>query len=161
MVAHRADLGGLLADVDVTAVAALPDHVALAAEHQAAFDVAEQLAVALLVFLFDGRDALELPGDVLKALRPGLLGELPVHVGPLEVLAVGGIVQVGRGGGHLAAVEQLEPHFGVLLLVLRGLLEDRGDLHIAVLLGLGSIVIVLVAGLGFAREGRHQVGLGP
>ncbi len=100
-------------------------------------------------------------GIELNGLLAGLGGELLVHVGPLEVLAVGGVGEVLGGGGHLAAVEQLEPQLGVLLLVLRGLLEDCGDLHIAVLLGLGSVIVVLVARLGFPGERRHQVGLGP
>ena len=47
-------------------------------------------------------------------------------------------------------MQVLEPNLGVFLLVGRRLLKQRGYLHKAVLLGLGGIIRVLVAGLGFA-----------
>ena len=155
MGAHGADLGGLLAHVDVAAVAALPDHVPVPGEHQAALHIGQQLAVAVLVLLLDLGHFLKQEGDVVEALLLGLLGHGGVHVGPLVVLAGGGGLQVLGGGAD--AAQQLEPDLGVLLLVGGGLLEDLGDLDIAVLLGLGGEVGVLVAGLGLPGKGGPQV----
>ena len=68
--------------------------------------------------------------------------------------------QVVRGRAELA--ELLEPQLGVLLFVLGGLEEERGDLLVALLLGGGGEVGVFVARLGLARKGLPQVlfGLG-
>ena len=158
MGAHRAHLGGLLAHVDVAAVAALPDHVAIAGEHNAALHIGQQLPVALLMLLLDLGHFLEQEGDVVKALLLGLLGHGGVHIGPLIVLALGGSLQVLSGGAD--AVQQLEPNLSVLLLVGGSLLKNLGDLDIAVLLGLGGKVGVLVAGLGLAGKCGPQIGFG-
>ena len=53
MVAGGTDLGSLLADDDMAAVAALPDHITLAREHHSILDVLQQLAIAFLVMLLD------------------------------------------------------------------------------------------------------------
>ena len=159
MVADRANVRGLRADDDVAAVAALPDAIALAGEDEAFLDVGQELAVALLVLLLDGAHHLELLRDLLEPLLAGLASHASVHVRPLEVLAGGGIRQVLHGRRH-PAVEVLEPDLRVLLLVRRGLLEDLGDLHVAVLLGFGRIVGVLVASLRLAREGLLEVPFG-
>ena len=111
------------------------------------------------MLLLDLGHALEQLGDVVEALFPGGLGEAGVHVGPLVILAGGGVLQVVQGVAD-AVVEELEPDLGVLLLVVGSLLEDVGDLHVAVLLGLAGVVGVLVPGLGLPGESGHQVGLG-
>ena len=54
MVAGGTDLGSLLADDDMAAVAALPDHITLAREHHSILDVLQQLAIAFLVMFLDG-----------------------------------------------------------------------------------------------------------
>ena len=59
MLAHRAQLRRVLADHQVAAVAALPDAVAVAAEHDAFLDVFQQLQVARLVRFFNGGDAVK------------------------------------------------------------------------------------------------------
>ena len=46
---------------------------------------------------------------------------------------------------------------GMLFLIVRGLEEQGGDLLIALLLGLGSEICILVSRLGFAGKGRFQV----
>lgn len=56
MLAHRADFRRALAYHDVAAVGALPDHIAVAGEDEAAFHIGEQLAVTLFVFFFDLAD---------------------------------------------------------------------------------------------------------
>ena len=118
--------------MDVAAVAALPDHLSIPGEHQSALHIGQQLAVALLVLLFDLGDLLKQEGDVVEALLPGLLGHGGIHIRPLIVLALGGGLQILRRGPD--AVQQLEPDLGVLLLIGGGLLKDLGDLDIAVLL---------------------------
>ena len=60
-------------------------------------------------------------------------------------------------GADLAAVQLLVPQLGVLLLVGGGLGEDGGNLLVAVLLGLRSVVLVLHAGLALAGEGGLKV----
>ena len=139
----------------VAAVAALPDHVAVPGEHQAALHIGQQLAVALLVLLLDLGHFLKQEGDVVEALLLGLLGHGGIHVGPLVVLALSSGLQVLSSGAD--ATQQLEPDLGVLFLVGGGLLKDLGDLHIAVLLGLGGEVGVLIAGLGLSGKGGPQV----
>ena len=64
------------------------------------------------------------------------------------------------GGGVADALQVLEPQLGVLLLVVGGLLEDSGDLLIALLLGDGCEIGVLVARLALAGKGVPQVALG-
>ena len=48
MRADGAHLGSILADDDMAAVGALPDHVAVAGEHKAALNIRQQLAVAVI-----------------------------------------------------------------------------------------------------------------
>ena len=153
----RALLWGLRADVEVPAVAAFPDLVAVAGEHQAALHVLQQLAVTLLVGLLDLAHLLKQGRDIGKALLLGGRREVRVHGGPLVVLARRGVEQVGGRGGNFAAAQQLEPELRVLLLVVGRLLEDAGDLLEALLAGLAGEVGVLVAGLGFPREGVAEV----
>ena len=92
MVANRADLRGFFANNDVAAVGALPDAVAVAGENETFLDVVEELAVTLFVFLLDGSHHLELPGDFGKALLAGFFSHAGVHVCPLEVFAISGIL---------------------------------------------------------------------
>ena len=160
MVAGGAHLRSGRAYDDMAAVGALPDGVAVLREHLLVKDVLEKSAVALLVVLLDGAHQFELLRDLVESLLAGLLRHPGVHVGPLEVLSVGRVVEVGDGAGHGAAVEVLEPYLGVLLLVGGGLLEEGGYLYESVLLGLGSVVSVFVAGHGLACERLLEVAFG-
>ena len=108
-----------------------------------------------LLYLRHGAEA---GGQLGEALFLGGLREALVHVGPLEVLPVRGGGQVL--GGVADAFQFLEPELGVLLLVLGGLEEYLRYLLKAVLLGPGCEVSVLVARLGFAREGGLKVFFG-
>ena len=54
MVTRGTHLGCLLADDDMAAVAALPDHITLAREHHSILDILQQLAIAFLVMFLDG-----------------------------------------------------------------------------------------------------------
>ena len=160
VLADRANLRGLLAHVQVTAVEALPDLDARTLEDLALLDALGQLVVALLVGLLDGTDAAELGGDLLEALGLGGLGEALVHVGPLVVLTGGGVLEVGQRVGHVTVVEVLEPELGVLALVAGGLREDVGDLDVALLLGGLGVVAVLHGSLRLAGKGGLEVLLG-
>ena len=160
MVAHGAALGSLLADVDVSTVAALPDALLVAREYHLVLDVLEQLAVALFVRLLDQCHAFHLLGDVVEAFLACHASHLLVHVGPLVVLALGSSLQVLGSAADGTALEQFEPHLGVLLLLCGSLLKDGCNLLIAVLLGLAGKVGVLVACLRLAGKGYLQVLLG-
>ena len=54
MVAGRTNLWCLLADDDMSAIAALPDNITLAREHHSILDILQQLAIAFLVMFLDG-----------------------------------------------------------------------------------------------------------
>ncbi len=158
MEADGTDVGGFSADDDVAAVAALPDANACLAEHLGCLDVAQQGTVALLVVLLDGCHATELFSQLVEAFLVGFAGKAVVHVGPLVVLALGSVQQVLGGGAY--ATQVLEPQLGVLLLVLGSLQEEGGNLLIAVLLGHGGVVGVLVAGHRLTGKGCLEVFLG-
>ena len=117
VVADGTHARGVLAYHNMTAVAAPPHAVAFAGVDQAAFDVGEELAVALFVLALDGAHHLELPGNLFEALLASLSGHAGIHVGPFEVLACGSLGQVLNRGGHFAAVEVFEPNLGMLLFV--------------------------------------------
>ena len=158
MIAHRADLRGGGPDDQVAAVAALPDLDAALFKDGLGLDVVQQRAVALLVRLLDRGHAAELGGELVEALLLGVLRHALVHVGPLEVLSLGGVQQIR---GRVAQLAQLlEPELGVLFLVLGGLEEERGDLLIALFLRRRGKVGVFVSRLGLARKGLPQVLLG-
>ena len=153
MRADRANLRSALADVDVAAVAALPDISPVLLEDGAVFKRLEQLEVSLLVRLLDSAYALELIRDLLEALFSGFLSHTIVHIGPFAVLAGSGRAEVLRRRAYSA--EMLEPHLRVLFFVERGFLKYRRDLLVALLLRLGSEVGILVSRLGFPRECLH------
>ena len=151
MLADRANLGSLGANDQVAAVTALPHSNAALLKDGHGLHVAQQLAVALLVGLLNGSNATELLGQLMEAFLVGLTGHAVVHIGPLGVLALGGVEQVLGGIAQLA--QSLEPQLGVFLLVLSGVQEQRGDLLVAGLLGDGGEVGVLVPGLTLTGKG--------
>ena len=105
--------------------------------------------------LLNGGHQAELGGQLGEALLLGGLGKALVHVRPLVVLAVGRGRQVLRGAAD--ARQLLEPHLGVLFLVVRGFQEEGRDLLKALLLGLGGEIGILVPGLGLPCKGRLQI----
>ena len=112
------------------------------------------------MLLLDGAHHPELLGNLLEAFLFGLPGHSVIHIRPLVILSVGGFGQILYGGADATAAEVLEPDLGVFLFIIGRLFKDLGDLDIAVFLGLGSKVGVLVAGLGFTGEGLLEVLLG-
>jgi len=133
MGAGGAELGRFLALVDVTAVAAVPLDSFVALEDGAVLDPLQEPAVALLVLLLDLGYLLEQLGDLIEALLLGLFGHPAVHVCPLVVLALGCFQQVRGGVANEAKL--FRPDLGVLLLVVRCLLEDGRDLVVALAAG--------------------------
>ena len=109
--------------------------------------------------LFNRTDRLEEESNLVEALFLGDLGKTGIHIGPLVVLTLGSIEQVGVGIGH-AVVQQLEPDLGVLLFVIGSFLKKIADLDVAFLLGLGGIILILGVGLALTGECGHQIGLG-
>ena len=158
MVADGTYVGGLVAILQVPAVAAVPDLDGGLLEDLVVLQVLQQLQVALVVRLLDLTHGGEEVSDAVEALLAGLFCHALVHAGPLVVLAFGGGHQVLGGGAD--ATQLLEPELGVLLLVAGGLLEERGDLLEAVLPGLAGVIGVLVSGLAFAGKCLPQVGFG-
>ena len=157
MIAGGADLGGLIANVQVTTVEALPNLNALALKYLARLDALGKLKITLFVSLLDVGNKTELGRDLGKALLVGRLGKAGIHVGPLVVLTRGSIAQVGEGVGHLAIVQVLKPELCMLALVARGLGKDVGDLDEALLLCLACIIGVLVGRLRLTGKGGLEV----
>ena len=112
------------------------------------------------MMLFDCSHHAEFGGQGRETFLLGGDGKTFVHVGPFIVFAVCGRSEVFRGIAD--SVELFEPDLGVLLFVVRGFQEQRGDLLKAFLFGLGGEVGILVPGLGLAGKGGFQVlfGLG-
>ena len=155
MCAGGAYFGSLLADHDVSAVAALPYlHFALC-EYLSGLHVLKQRAVSFLVSLLNGCHQSELEGKILEAFFLGGLCESFVHVGPLEILTVCCGCQVLSGIAD--AFQFLEPEFCVFFLIIRGLQEKLRDLLESVLLCLACKVGVLVSCLRFPGESCLKV----
>lgn len=150
MSANGAHLGCLLANYDVTAVSALPNLNFALLEYFLSLNVLKESSVSLFVMLLDSADHSELSCECREALCFSSLGEIFVHVCPLVVLAVSSCCEVLCCCAD--ALELLEPHLSVLLLVISCLEEERCDLLVAFLLSLGCEIGVLISCLGLACE---------
>ena len=157
MVADGAYFRSILADHDVTTVAALPDALIVAREDDTTLDVAHELLVALLVMLLDSTYHTELSSDLLEAFLLSFLSHTGIHVGPLVVLTGSSSLEVALRILDVTTLEILEPELSVLLLVVGCLLEDSSDLLVAVLAGLACEISILVASLALTCECFLQV----
>ena len=108
--------------------------------------------------LFNGGYQAETLGQLMETFLVGGLGKAVVHIRPLVVLTLCGGEKIF--GGVTNAVQLFEPQLGVFLLVVSGFKEQRRDLLVAFLLGLGCKIGVLVACLGLTGKGSHQVFFG-
>ena len=160
VVAHWAYLWSVLAYHDVSAVAALPDALIVAREHDAALKVANELLVTLLVVLLDFTNHAELRGNLIEALFLCLFCHACVHVCPLEVLASCSGLKVALGVLYVTALKILEPELCVLLLVGSCLLEDGSYLLIAFLAGFACEISVFITSLALTCESLLQILLG-
>ena len=156
MGAHGALLGRLGADLDVAAHGAHPHLHLLAAEHLAVLDALDEQIEAILMALLDGGQALEEVGQLGETLLAGRLGEARVHL-HLGVLIVLGILQILQRVGHGPVVQLLEVQLGMVQLVARRLVEDLGDLGIAVFGRLLGVEGILGVGHRLLGQGRFQV----
>ena len=153
--ADGAHLGGLGAHHDVAADTALPHGLAALFKYLLHPHVVQQLAVTLLMALFDGAHHAEPVGQVMEAFFVRVPGHPLIHIRPLIVLALGGGKQILGRGADVAQL--LEPDPGMLLLVAGSLQEQLRQLLIALLLGHQREEGVLVPGLALSREGLLQV----
>lgn len=92
MCAYRTDLRRFFSDDDMSAVGALPDHVAFLGKNKSAVDVGDQLTITLLMLLFDFSNGFKEISDVVEALFLGFLGEFRVHIGPLKIFTGCGVL---------------------------------------------------------------------
>ena len=152
-----ADLRSGFAEVDVAAVAALPDILVTALKDHTLLQVLQKGQVALLMLLLDLADAVKQESQLLKALLAGGFGHLLIHLGPLFVLTRRRSLQVGSGIAD--AAQLFEPQLGMLLLIAGGLLKDGRDLLEALFLGLAGKISILIAGHALSRKRLPQIGL--
>ena len=129
MKADRAYLGRGHSDRDMSAVAAFPDLDLAFFKDGRAVHITKELAVALLVMLFDLRDKSEFRRKSAKAFPFRRLRKRCVHIGPLVILAFRRVQKIIRRIPETA--ELLKPQLRVLLLVVGRLEEDRGDLLVS------------------------------
>ena len=130
------------------AVDALPHLNVLADKHPAALYVCEQLFIALFVLLFNLGNALEHYGYRVEALFPCNPCKFGIHLRPLVVFAARCRNEVGLCVAY--ALEELEPHFCVLLFVVGGLFKNGGYLVVALFFCHRGKECVFVAGFAFA-----------
>jgi hypothetical protein len=159
MIADRADLRSLGADMNMSAVAAHPDLLAVLGEYLALLKIFEKLKIALFVGLLYGGYHAEFNCDLLEALGLGYVGKSGVHGGPLIIFAGGCGCQIFFGVVY-AAVDVLIPHLGVFFFVSGGLVKNGCDLLKTVFARLTCVPVVLVAGHGFAGQSRAEIVVG-
>ena len=121
MFADWANLRGIFANDNMSAVTAFPNSKIITDEDDTAFDFVKKLAVALLMMLFDGADSAEFPSNLKEAFFLGDLGKTFIHIGPFIVLAFSSIKKILLGGWDFTAVKILEPELSVLFFVFCGL----------------------------------------
>ena len=131
MVAGGANLRGLLAHDDVTAVAALPYLDLTLGKDLRRLHIVQQGAVSLLMVLFNSSDQTETLRQLMKAFLIGGFGKAVVHIRPLVVLTLSGGEKVFCGVAN--AVQFFEPQLGVFLLIISGFEEQCRDLLVAFL----------------------------
>lgn len=157
MGADGAEFWGLLADMDMPAVGALPDNHVVAYKHGVGFHSVYELAVSFLVFLFNGGHHLKQSGDFGKSFFPCGFGEAGIHVGPFVVFTGGGVVEVCQSRGNIPVVEELEPDFCVFLFVVCRFFKEVCYLIVTLFSGFAGVIGVLVSCLGFPRKSGKQI----
>ncbi len=95
--------------------------------------------------LLDGRHAAELLRQLMEAFLVGFLCHAVIHICPLVIFAFGRCPEVFLGRAD--SVQRLKPEFCVLLLVFRGLEEQRCDLLVACFLRHGGKICIFIARL--------------
>src|SRR5438876_7116430 len=144
-----------------------PAYRRVSAASDAAADLLEALREATGVALLRASQRLQPLADLLEALVAGGAGEPRVHLGVLVGLALDRRLEVGVGGadlhtGHRVADlrQEVEVTERVAGLTLGDGTEERGDVGIALDVGLLREVEVAAVGLALPREGLLQVVVG-
>ena len=132
MSAGGANVGGIGANNDVTAVTAFPNLNFALLENFSGFYVAEKRAISLLVMLFNCSNQTELFSQLVEAFLIGDLGKSCVHIGPLVVFTLSSSAEVLSGVTQ--TVELFEPQLSVFFLIVGSLEEQGSDLLIALFL---------------------------
>ena len=154
--------------MQITAVPAAPDRLGVALKDRTRRDVRRKSAVTFAMILFCISDAGHGASDLTKSLSLGGCCKGWIHRLPLILLALGCVLQVfkrgrdntcreGHGDFDLSALEKLKETLRVFLLLVCGLLEDRGDLFKAFLLRLSGPVGIFVASCGLSDESLQQI----
>ena len=123
MSTNGALLGSGIANVQVTAVATLPDALIVAAEHCAILNVSEQFLITFLVSLLNIGYKREELCNFVETLLGSLASHCGIHLCPLVVLAFGSVYEVIHCLSN-AVVQQLEPDFCMLFLLVGCLLKE-------------------------------------
>src|SRR5574344_1908224 len=144
MCTHWANTRRLLSNHNVAAVSALPDYVAVFAEHALFRYVVEQLAVALFMCLFNCSNTFEQLCNRIEAFFVCCLCEACVHVGPLVVLAVRSCLKVFCSRFD-SAVQQFEPQLCMLFFVRSGFFKNIRNLFETVFTCLACKPVVLIS----------------
>lgn len=160
MGAYGAGSRSFLTDYDMSAVAADPDRVAFAREHDSLLDIIEKLAVTLFMMTFDSANLTEFGCNSRETFLFGFAGHTVVHICPLIVLSLGSVAKIIQSSGNVVSVEHLEPEFSVLFLVVGSFFKDSCDLLEAILTGFRGIVGILVACLRFSGISLAEILLG-
>ena len=103
VVANGTHLGSFFAVVNVPAIRAFPNDLFSLGKDLAVLDILEKLAVAFLVLALNLADFFEKERDFVEALFSCLLGKGCIHIGPLVMLARGGIGKILERGRHRRA----------------------------------------------------------
>ena len=94
MSAGRTNFRRLVTDMDMTAVAALPAGRSGFHKNLTLFHIFEEFVVAVLMALFDFRNAGEETGKFTETFSGGDFGKFAVHLSPLLFFSGGGSFQI-------------------------------------------------------------------
>ena len=157
MRAYWACLGCLFTHNHMSAITTYPYAVIIARKDNPLLYICEQSAVTLFVVAFYSPNHAEFGSDGGKSFLLSLLRHTVIHICPLIVLPLCGLMQISHSVRNITAIKQFVPKFGMLLLVLGSFLKNRGYLFETILPGLGGKVCVFITGLGFTGKSLQKI----
>src|SRR5574344_609613 len=143
MSAYRAHTWRLLSNHNVAAVSALPDDIAIFAEHAFLCYVVEQFAVALFMRLFNSSNTFKQFCNCFESFFMCYLCKTSIHVGPLIVFTVCSSLEVFCSRFY-TAVKQFEPKFCMLFFICSCFIKDICNLFKTIFACLACKPVVLV-----------------
>lgn len=161
-------VGRLRTLVDEPAVPAAPFHRGVPLEDPVPFDIFEQREVPFFVRRFRHGHHPEKLCDLREAFPVGDPGEIGIEASPLQMLACRrfpevlrgrayGAAREGSGDLQIAPFEEREEPFRVLLLIVRRVRENPGNLFVPLLLRLGREIGVPVPRLRFTGKRLEEI----